>query len=164
LVEFLDFVEDMHKLFTECRVCTRRGESQGSISLQNSVINEFSQPLIQYFCRQIWSLVPLHLVDWSLLNLQNAKRPFAVLSTIPATVAGFTKLCDWLRAEISIIRTKKVGFAIDWNQAIKPISVHLLTSKGVFVCSVIHNLILNLFPQPHCNDDLTKFAARLTRF
>jgi len=32
-----------------------------------------------------------------------------MLSTIPATVAGFTKLCDWLRAEISIIRTKKVG-------------------------------------------------------
>jgi len=30
-----------------------------------------------------------------------------MLSTIPATVAGFAKLCDWLRAEISIIRTKK---------------------------------------------------------
>jgi len=30
-----------------------------------------------------------------------------MLSTIPATVEGFTKLCDCLGAEISIIRTKK---------------------------------------------------------
>jgi len=92
-------------------VCTRRGESQGRHIVAKFRIYEFSQPLIQYFCRQTidrsfhctWSIDPW----WTICRTLSDHLQPMMLST-PATVEGFTKLCDCLGSEISIIRTKVV--------------------------------------------------------